>query len=82
VTVLGRLSADELERIEFRDRREVHLIFDGPPGPDGPRFIEAETPDGRSVRVGEWRQRPDGLWALVLFLAAQEMALESQTRHD
>ena len=42
----------------------INIIFDGPPGPEGPRFIEVETDDGRSIRVGEWQQRQDGNWGL------------------
>lgn len=42
----------------------IHFLFDGPPGPEGPRFIESETPDGRSINAGEWHERPDGLWEL------------------
>lgn len=44
----------------------IHIVFDGPPGPDGGRFVEVETPDGKSIHAGEWTQRPDGLWALVI----------------
>lgn len=29
-------------------------------------FVEVETDDGRSVKAGEWLQRPDGYWALRL----------------
>lgn len=42
---------------------KVDIVFDGPPGPYGPRFIEVEI-EGKSVRLGKWVQRPDGLWAL------------------
>ena len=42
----------------------INIIFDGPPGPEGPRFIEVETDDGRSIRVGEWQERKDGNWGL------------------
>lgn len=45
--------------------REIEIVFDGPPGPGGGRFVEIEQ-GGASVRLGEWRQRADGLWALVL----------------
>lgn len=38
----------------------VHIVFNGLPGPVAPRFIECETPDGRSVRAGEWHERADG----------------------
>jgi hypothetical protein len=42
----------------------INIIFDGPPSHDAGRFVEVETDDGRSVNVGEWKERPDGLWAL------------------
>jgi hypothetical protein len=32
----------------------INIVFDGPPGPDGGRFIEVETDDGRSLSAGEW----------------------------
>jgi hypothetical protein len=44
----------------------LHIVFDGPPSHDGGRFVEVETPDGKSVRAGEWHERPDGLWELRL----------------
>jgi len=42
----------------------INIIFDGPPGPSSGRFIEVETDSGWSLNVGEWIERPDGLWAL------------------
>ena len=44
----------------------LHIVFDGMPGPDGPRFVEVETPDGKSINAGEWRKRADGLCELVI----------------
>lgn len=44
----------------------LHFVFDAPPNPEGARFIECETPDGKSVSVGDWRERADGLWELVV----------------
>jgi len=44
----------------------LHIIFDGPPGPIAGRFVECETPDGRSLDAGNWSERPDGLWQLVI----------------
>lgn len=48
----------------------IDIVFDGPPGPntDGHHcnFVEVEAPDGRSVGVGEWVDRGDGMWALRL----------------
>lgn len=34
----------------------LHIVFDGPPGPEGPRLVECETADGLSVKAGEWRE--------------------------
>jgi len=42
----------------------IDIVFDGPPGPEGPRFVEVEDEQGRSIKVGEWLQRPDGYWVL------------------
>ena len=42
----------------------VDVVFDGPPGPEAPRFIEVEDEQGRSIKYGEWVQRSDGSWAL------------------
>lgn len=44
---------------------QLHIVFDGPPGPESGRFVEVETPFGRSVSAGEWRQR-GRYWVLVL----------------
>ena len=44
------------------------IVFDGPPGPESGRFIEVENENGRGLRAGEWRERPDGLWSLDIDL--------------
>ena len=41
----------------------MDIVFDGPPGPEAGRFVEVEF-GGRSLRIGKWHKRPDGLWAL------------------
>jgi hypothetical protein len=41
-----------------------NVVFDGPPGPEAPRFVEVEDERGKSMNFGEWVQRPDGYWAL------------------
>jgi hypothetical protein len=47
----------------------IHVVFDGPPaGSESGRFIEVETPEGKGLSRGEWVQRQDGYWALVLTL--------------
>jgi hypothetical protein len=44
--------------------KAINIVFDGPPGPEAGRFVEVETDDGESIKIGEWEERPDGLWAL------------------
>jgi len=44
---------------------EIHLVFDGPPGPECGRFVEAEDRYGRSINVGDWIQVGE-LWHLVI----------------
>ena len=44
----------------------IHIVFDGFPSPDGPKFVEVENPKGFSISVGEWRKRNDGLCELVI----------------
>jgi hypothetical protein len=73
----GELATDadaiEILREALRDDDElsgdgsttVDVVFDGPPGPRGGRFVEVEI-NGRSVSLGEWIERPDGYWALRL----------------
>ena len=45
--------------------KPINIVFDGPPGPDrrhqiGGRFVEVETDDGKSIKIGEWIK--DGIW--------------------
>lgn len=42
----------------------IDFVFDGPPGPESPGFVEVENEDGKSVSVGEWVEREDGYWCL------------------
>lgn len=45
---------------------EIRIVFDGFPSPNGPRFIEVENAEGRSINIGRWRRRDDGLCELVI----------------
>lgn len=45
---------------------EIRFVCDGPPGPESGHFVEVENERGESIHVGEWRERPDGLWELVV----------------
>jgi len=42
----------------------ISIIFDGFPNPVGPRFIEVEDSDGKSISIGQWVSRDDGLTEL------------------
>jgi hypothetical protein len=42
----------------------VDIVFDGPPGPEAPGFVEIEDDQRRSIRYGEWVQRDDGVSVL------------------
>lgn len=42
----------------------IDFVFDGPPGHESGRFVEVEDSTGKSIRIGEWVQRPNGFWAL------------------
>lgn len=44
-------------------QKTIDIVFDGPPGPESGHFVEVER-DGKSISIGEWIQRDDGLWAL------------------
>lgn len=43
--------------------KTIDIVFDGPPSHRSGRFVEVER-DGKSIRLGEWVARPDGMWAL------------------
>jgi len=44
--------------------RHIDIVFDRPPGPVSPQFIEVENDIARSITFGCWLQRPDGYWVL------------------
>ncbi len=47
----------------------IDVVFDGPPGPEGGRFVEVEDDQGKSRDVGSWRKRDGVYWALRLRVA-------------
>jgi hypothetical protein len=55
---------------------KLHIVFDGPPGPTAGRFVEVEDSEGRGINAGEWVERTDGLWELVLDLVDAEALRE------
>ena len=42
----------------------IDIVFDGPPDHEAGRFVEVEDSNGCGMNIGEWVERPDGLWAL------------------
>ena len=58
---------------------ELHIVFDGPPGPEAGRFVEVETAEGESINAGEWRQVGD-YWHLVTRSPARGGAEEMRER--
>lgn len=47
---------------------KIHIVFDGPPDRESGRFVEVETPEGKSLAVGRWEERDDNLWHLIIDL--------------
>jgi hypothetical protein len=47
----------------------IDIVFDGPPGPEGNRFIEVEDASGGSIAFGERIERKDGRWVLRITAA-------------
>lgn len=45
-------------------KQAINIIFDGPPSHESGRFVEVETDDGKSIKIGEWIQKRVGYWAL------------------
>ena len=50
---------------------EIAIVFDGPPGPTPPRFVETEESNGycatgRGIGVGRWVNNGDGTWSLLI----------------
>ena len=60
--------------------KEVYVIFDGPPGHNGGRFVELEDANGNSVNSPGWMEnQKKGFWRLgPLYLAAESESTESK----
>jgi hypothetical protein len=56
-------EAEEADAVAGR-LRDLTLLIDGPPGPEAGRFVDVVDSDGAGVRLGDWYETPDGLWAL------------------
>ena len=58
------MNADE--RRAAREKRQIYIVFDGPPGPQAGRFVEVNDYEGKSIRIGEWVDMEDGYWWLSI----------------
>lgn len=62
------------------ESKHIDIVFDGPPGLDGGRFVEVEIGNDqvhyRSMRFGKWIDRGDGYWTLRLTQQTLQVALE------
>jgi len=55
-----------IERLKPSRTENLHFVFDEPTSPEGAKFIEVEDDSGKSINIGEWRERPDDLWELIV----------------
>jgi len=66
LTMLREVEREALDagrREAMASTRTIDIVFDGPVSEESGRFVEVEQ-DGRSICVGEWVDRGDGMWAL------------------
>ena len=56
----------------------IDIVFDGPPSHESGRFVEVEDEHRRGIRIGEWIERDDGLWALRIPDPREFTRLESE----
>lgn len=61
-----RSVAEGRENRTAKPLTEIRVVFDGPPSHESGRFVEVEDAKGKSIDVGEWVERKDGLWSLVI----------------
>jgi len=45
---------------------ELRVVFYGPPGSQAGRFVTCEDASGNRVDAGEWHERGDGMWELIV----------------
>lgn len=44
--------------------KAINIMFDSPPGPHAPLFIDVVDDAGKGINVGEWIEKEQGEWAL------------------
>lgn len=53
------------------DQRYIHIVFDGPPGPESGRFVEVESEQGAGISIGDWFEDKGGMWVLRIPYSAE-----------
>ena len=62
----GKTQGIRLPKTSVVELSELDFMFDGPPGPVFPRFIEThDAYTGRGVGWGKWIDNGDGTWSLI-----------------
>ncbi|HAX82404.1 MAG TPA: hypothetical protein DCY40_07555 [Actinobacteria bacterium] len=59
-----RIAGRRAERVAATPPRTIDVVFDGPPSHESGRFVEVEDDTGKGIRIGQWIDRGNGLWAL------------------
>lgn len=55
----------------------IDILFDRDPGHEAPRLVDVVDSSGHEIAIGQWVERPDGLWALRIPLVELEVTLSS-----
>ena len=68
----------------MENKKEIRIVFDGPPSHESGRFVEVENEKGEGIRFGEWRQEGD-FWYLcfpdhLAALAEKDAALKAEQK--
>ena len=69
------VRADEaggVEHVPAQTPTCIHIVFDSPQGPGPVRGVEIENGNGKSINVGKWEKRDDGMWMLTIEVANLE----------
>ena len=62
----GKTQGIRLPKASVVELTELDFMFDGPPGPVSPGFIETHDASiGRGVGWGKWLDNGDGTWSLI-----------------
>lgn len=59
----------------------VDIVFDGPPSHESGRFVEVEDAAGKSIKFGEWVERPDGYWGIPSLRDALDKSVALQSHY-